>query len=158
MIHYIPDTNEKYSITKKGIITMHYNGENINSKCNKKVSFQIKGNNKVLKIVNSDKIRTSTTVDALIFRTFNYKTCNDCGSKIYGKKGAYSCVECNKRKDREFGIKDRTNLAKSYCAAKMSLKKDELNDELYLIYKIQLETKRLIKAKSNESKILQCVK
>lgn len=160
MIHYIPNTNEKYSITEDGIITMHYF---FSSKRNKIQSNRLvkpiisKGNSPSMHILINE-VRTKPSVRTLIYITFGFTKCKHCDCKIKLTKKRCTCNKCKKeivRKYVEISIED---VSRNYTAKLLKIKSKEVPVELQEIYKNQLKTKRLIKLKSNESNTLQSFK
>lgn len=158
MIHYIPDTNEKYSITEDGVVTMHYRIGKSNNKieCNKKLKEYKMRRRDNLPIVKINQV--SRSVSSLVYLVFNFTRCEDCNCKVEKGQRKRICKNCFTIAEKKRAHTSVIEIKKHYSAKMLGLSVKELTDELYLSHKLNLKSIRLIKSKSNESNSLQSVK
>jgi len=156
MINYIPETDEKYSITEEGVVTMHYKiSSSMNKiKCNKVMTTFIKKNKSVLKIRFLNKPLASKSIESLVHMTYGFTKCKHCNSKINGKMKDRRCYNCTLSYDKLASRKARENIVPFYIAQLSGLKRKEVTNEFHEVYKSKIEIIRLIKQKSNEIKAL----
>lgn len=144
MIHYIPDTNNRYSITQKGIVTSYYYIHNTGKliKTKSLVCVFKDSNGKDAVNLNINKKVKTFAIKKLIYITFGYTICVNCNLKIYSDTKKLRCAKCTSAN----GL-DIINITKSYCAKILMIKTSDLTDELYNIHKLNIQLKRLIKSK-----------
>lgn len=149
MIHYIPDTNEKYSITEDGIVTMHYRiGKNNNKiECNKilkEYKMARRDDRQVLKIN-----QVSRSVSSLVYLVFNFTRCKDCNCKVKKEQRKRICKLCFDISENKRAAISSIEIKKHYSAKMLGLLVKELPNELYIAHKLKLKSSRLIKSNFN---------
>jgi DNA-directed RNA polymerase subunit M/transcription elongation factor TFIIS len=168
----IEGTNEQYSIREDGVVFIHYRRKRISNtrkdeiKCNDTLS--VLSGNLVDIVINNKVYRKS--INTLLFETFNFKYCNKCNNKFIPNVSPIKCDKCrrtnrlaaaikyskewcknNPEKVKALTKKRSYEIHKSYVAGILNLKCNELPDDLYNLYKIQILIKRKLSKKTGIS-------
>lgn len=146
MIHYIPNTNNKYSITEKGVVTMHYKNY-ISSIIKCKIILSSHINKRNDKIVSINRIPWS--IERLIFCTYGYTLCKKCNSKIYKTVKTKQCDSCNKDWHNVNNKFQRDNITKLFTSIAYRIPVNKVTNDLNNIHILNEKIKRLIKSKQN---------
>ena len=156
---FIDGTNEQYSIREDGVLIRHYC---INARTKEKKYKDVerfgaldkrKTRTSIVFLWRINKKTVCKTQGALLVEYFGYKLCKilNCSGKVY-KKERYHCEDCVKKNINEVS-KNTTkaeikNISKHYVSVKLNISIHELTDDMYNLYKANLNNKRLLSEKT----------
>ena len=148
---FIEGTDNRYSITSEGRIFSHYRYNN-NGKVNYRIREVIinKMNNigSVNIIINGKNY--CTTIKTLMLKIFNERRCTNCKNLFtQSDKEKRRCKDCRKLMENLKQKRNIKKMSRSYIAACLNIKLQDLDDNLYNHAKKTLAFKRKLVEEHN---------